>query len=109
MSLHTQVVRPVICFLVPITVASCAPEPLPQVAAPVAALRDRAAICATFESMDVLTETDAVIRLRGADKMRCDHVQREAVHLMRDPTANPSGDPSVTQFLKDLAYPQGSD
>jgi hypothetical protein len=109
MFLHTQVVRGIVFLLVLIAIASCAPEPLPRVTAPVAALRDRAAVCATLESMDVLTETDAVIRLRGADKYRCDHVQREAVHLMRDPTANPSGDPSVAQFLKGLAYPQGSD
>jgi hypothetical protein len=75
---------------------------------PVAALRDSANACSTIDNMEVLTEAEAVGRLRSADGYGCDRIKRKAAELLRDPTANPSRDPTVSSFLESLSNPQRS-
>ncbi len=104
-----RLARPVIL----IAAAGCTNPPPPVETANVIALRDRAKACQRFEGMfqdeDNTTQPEAVMRLRGADAYRCYYMQREAVHLMRDPAANPSGDQRTTQFLEGLGFPNGRD
>ncbi len=103
----TRSARLIGCAFAATAVAGCASVPPLRETAAVAALRDRAAACAWFIDMDVRAQADAVLRLRGVDSYRCDRLQREAVHLMLDPTTNPSGDPRTALFLDSLAFPQG--
>ncbi len=107
MSLRTQAARLAACTIVAAMVAGCASAPPLHETPQVAALRQRAQACAWFENMDVTDNADAVLRLRGVDSYRCEHMKKEAVHLMRDPASNPSGDQRTEQFLENLGYPQG--
>jgi hypothetical protein len=79
-----------------VALSGCATPHAPVETADVVALRQRAKACRWFQDMvqnvDDATKTEAVLRLRGMDEYRCEHLQREAVHLMRDPAENPSGD-----------------
>jgi hypothetical protein len=109
MFMLTQVTRLMSCVIATIVLVDCTSAPPPHDTAVVAALKVREAVCAHFIEMDASAEAEAVYRLRGADQYRCDQLQGEAIRLIGDPAANPSGDPKTTRFLEDLAYPQGRD
>jgi hypothetical protein len=92
-----------------IVLVDCSSASLPHETAAIAALKVREAACRYFIEMDVSTEAEALIRLRGVDQYGCSNLQGEAAHMISDPAANPSGDLRTTRFLEDLAYPKGRD